>query len=75
MSKFYPIGGNTFHHETWATAAHPDYSTRAEAARMHQLAQYLSDDHLCPKGYSITGRRIAGINGNFTLVVYGGVCT
>jgi len=75
VSKFYPVGNSGFHYEAWATAAHPDYSPKAEAARMRQLAQYLSDDHLCAKGYSITGRRIVGVNGNFTLVVYDGVCT
>ena len=75
VSKFYPVGDSGFHYEAWATAAHPDYSPKAEAARMRQLAQYLSDDHLCAKGYSITGRRIVGVNGNFTLVVYDGVCT
>ena len=74
VSKFYPVGGNGFHYEAWASAAHPDYSARAEAARMRQLGVYLSDDHLCPKGYTITGRRIVGINGNFALVSYDGVC-
>jgi hypothetical protein len=75
VSKFYPVGGSGFHYEAWATAAHPDYSIKAEAARMRQLGVYLSDDHLCPKGYTITGRRIVGVNGNFTLVIYDGVCT
>jgi hypothetical protein len=41
---------------------------------MRQLDVYLSDDHLCPKGYTITGRRIVGVNGNFALVSYDGVC-
>jgi len=75
VSKFYPVGDSGFHYEAWATAAHPDYSARAEAARMRQLGVYLSDDHLCPKGYTITGRRIVGVNGNFTLVSYDGVCS
>jgi len=75
VSKFYPVGGNGFHYEAWASAAHPDYSARAEAARMRQLDVYLSDDHLCPKGYTITGRRIVGVNGNFALVSYDGVCS
>jgi hypothetical protein len=75
VSKFYPVGDNGFHYEAWATAAHPDYSARAEAARMRQLGVYLSDDHLCPKGYTITGRRIVGVNGNFALVSYDGVCS
>jgi hypothetical protein len=75
VSKFYPVGGGGFHYEAWASAAHPDYSARAEAARMRQLGVYLSDDHLCPKGYTITGRRIVGVSGNFTLVSYDGVCT
>ena len=75
VSKFYPVGDNGFHYEAWATAAHPDYSPKAEAARMRQLGVYLSDDHLCPKGYEITGRRIVGVNGNFALVSYDGVCT
>ena len=48
---------------------------KAEAARMRQLGVYLSDDHLCPKGYTITGRRIVGVNGNFALVSYDGVCS
>ena len=74
VSKFYPVGGSGFHYEAWASAAHPDYSARAEAARMRQLDVYLSDDHLCPKGYTITGRRIVGVNGNFALVSYDGVC-
>jgi hypothetical protein len=74
VSKFYPVGGSAFHYEAWASAAHPDYSARAEAARMRQLGVYLSDDHLCPKGYTITGRRIVGVNGNFALVSYDGVC-
>lgn len=75
VSKFYPVGDSGFHYEAWATAAHPDYSARAEAARMRQLGVYLSDDHLCPKGYTITGRRIVGVNGNFALVSYDGVCS
>jgi hypothetical protein len=75
VSKFYPVGDSGFHYEAWASAAHPDYSARAEAARIRQLATYLSDDHLCPKGYEITARRIVGINGNFALVSYDGVCT
>jgi hypothetical protein len=74
VSKFYPVGGSGFHYEAWASAAHPDYSARAEAARMRQLGVYLGDDHLCPKGYTITGRRIVGVNGNFALVSYDGVC-
>jgi hypothetical protein len=75
VSKFYPVGDSGFHYEAWATAAHPDYSAKAEAARMRQLGVYLSDDHLCPKGYTITGRRIVGVNGNFALVSYDGVCS
>jgi len=75
VSKFYPVGNNGFHYEAWASAAHPDYSARAESARMRQLAAYLSDDHLCPKGYTITARRIVGVNGNFALVSYDGVCS
>jgi hypothetical protein len=75
VSKFYPVGNSGFHYEAWASAAHPDYSARAEAARMRQLATYLSDDHLCPKGYTITARRIVGVNGNFALVSYDGVCS
>jgi len=75
VSKFYPVGDSEFHYEAWATAAHPDYSAKAEAARLRQLGVYLSDDHLCPKGYTITARRIVGVNGNFALVSYDGVCT
>lgn len=73
-SSFTPVDGTGFHYEAVATAVYPEHSKSAEATRMHTLEQYLLQNKLCPKGYTITDRTTSKINQNLTLIVYDGVC-
>jgi hypothetical protein len=58
VSKFEPLASDEFRFEAAANSVlWPVDGPKAEAARMEWLETYLSNNHLCPNGYTITERK------------------
>lgn len=78
MTRFDQVSGKEFTFEARADLEHPEDDAKAEATRMEWLKKAVADKHLCPNGYTITGRTVVAAPeealGQTHNVAYHGVC-
>lgn len=78
MSHFEPMAQDTFRFVAKTDAiAYREDSPDAEAERMRWLQTYLTDNKLCPAGYSITDRKPVVTTDTFArthTIFYSGRC-
>jgi len=78
LTKLNVLSNKDFTFEARANLEYPENDPKAEATRISWLEQALADRHLCPNGYTITGRTLVAAEeeelGQTHNVAYHGVC-
>jgi hypothetical protein len=78
LTKFEQVSDNEFKFEARVGLEYPEDDPEAEATRMAWLEEILAERHLCPNGYTITGRTVVAAEeeaiGQTHNMAYHGVC-
>jgi hypothetical protein len=78
LAQFDHVSKNEFTFEARTGLEYPEDDPKAEATRMDWLNKALAEKHLCPNGYTITGKTVVAAPekalGQTHNIAYHGVC-